>query len=509
MRDQKDRTVAPYDLWQTSMMANSARDPFWLAVLSAEIEQTPAKKAELEEKCTRCHAPMAAPAPPSPDGQVLTYLRENDERSQQGLDGVSCTVCHQITEEGLGTAESFTGHFQIGSERLIFGPHRDPVTMPMQRHVNYTPTHAPHILRSALCATCHSVVTSSVDPDGQPTSHIEFHEQSPYLEWRNSDFNDEVDSPGASARSCQACHMPIVDIDGDPIATRLAHNPGGRDFPFLNPRQPFGRHVFLGGNTLLRRIFRDHSKALGVQASASAFDQSIELTQEFLATQTAKLELHLREKRDKTNIIRVSVENLAGHKLPSGYPSRRVWIMFTVADSNGAVVFASGGFNPQGQIVDRLQRVYDSEQAGGPIEPHHMLIASEDDFQAYESIMGQADGAATFSLLRGATFLKDNRLLPAGWRTSHEDAAATRPQGIDGDSDFVGGHDHVDYQFDLPAAGSYTVTARLWYQVISPRHAAELFAVQTPEVQRFQAMYQDADRSPDLLGSATLVIDQH
>ena len=66
MRDRKNRPIAPYDLWQASMMANSSRDPYWRAVLSAEVVATPSKKALIEEKCTRCHAPMAAPAPESP-----------------------------------------------------------------------------------------------------------------------------------------------------------------------------------------------------------------------------------------------------------------------------------------------------------------------------------------------------------------------------------------------------------------------------------------------------------
>lgn len=110
MRDAKRRPVAPYDLWQASMMANSARDPYWRAVLSAEVVATPSKKALIEEKCTRCHAPMAAPAPESPPGEVLAYLKRSDQRSFLGLDGVSCTVCHQITDKGLGSDETFTGN---------------------------------------------------------------------------------------------------------------------------------------------------------------------------------------------------------------------------------------------------------------------------------------------------------------------------------------------------------------------------------------------------------------
>ncbi|TWU36486.1 hypothetical protein Q31b_47670 [Novipirellula aureliae] len=140
MRDAKRRPVAPYDLWQPSMMANSSRDPFWRAVLSAEVAATASMKGAIEEKCTRCHTPTVAPTPKSPDGEVLAYLTNQDQRSQLGVDGVSCTVCHQIADQNLGTDASFTGRFEINQERKIFGPHADPFTMPMQHFVGYTPT---------------------------------------------------------------------------------------------------------------------------------------------------------------------------------------------------------------------------------------------------------------------------------------------------------------------------------------------------------------------------------
>ena len=44
MKDAKGRSVAPYDLWQSTMMANSSRDPLWRAVVSAEVAATPNAK---------------------------------------------------------------------------------------------------------------------------------------------------------------------------------------------------------------------------------------------------------------------------------------------------------------------------------------------------------------------------------------------------------------------------------------------------------------------------------
>ena len=60
MRDETGESVAPFDLWRASMMANSARDPIWRAMVSTEVAATPSRKAEIGAKCTRCHAPMAS-----------------------------------------------------------------------------------------------------------------------------------------------------------------------------------------------------------------------------------------------------------------------------------------------------------------------------------------------------------------------------------------------------------------------------------------------------------------
>ena len=503
MRDAKNRPIAPYDLWQASMMANSSRDPFWRAVLSAEVVATPSKKAVIEEKCSRCHTPMAGPAPESPQGEVLAFLKNDDERSHLGMDGVSCTVCHQITEKGLGTDASFTGHFEISKDRKIFGPHADPFAMPMRRHVGYTPTHGNHILKSGLCATCHTVNTNSVDAAGHSTSDQEFHEQSPYLEWRNSVFNDELTKPAKEAKSCQTCHMPQTDVDGKPISTRLAHNPGGGDFPFLRPRKPFGRHAFLGANTLMKRILRDNAKELGVIASEDALNQSIEQTVTFLGTETAKIEIGKISFRDEKMKIPVTVRNLAGHKLPTAYPSRRVWILLIVLGEDGKTFFATGQCNSNGELIDSSGVVLPSELAGGPINEHQSIVSDPDQVQVYETIMGDAHGKPTFTLLRGATYVKDNRLLPMGWKPDHTDGPATRPYGIGNDADFVGGSDKIIYEVSVPSKGKFTVTATLLFQVIAPRHANELFQFETPEVKTFKTMFDKVRRMPETLAVET------
>jgi len=56
--DHNGNSVNLFDHWQSTMMANSARDPLWRAKVSHEILIDPGHAAELQDKCTDCHAPM-------------------------------------------------------------------------------------------------------------------------------------------------------------------------------------------------------------------------------------------------------------------------------------------------------------------------------------------------------------------------------------------------------------------------------------------------------------------
>ncbi len=501
MRDAKQREIAPFDLWRSSAMANSARNPYWRAVVSVEVAATPARKAEIEETCTRCHAPMAAPAPESPQGEILHYLKQRDPRSLRGLDGVSCTVCHQITDEGFGTEASYDGHFKIGSQRIAFGPHANPHSMSTRQHAGYKATEGKHILKSAMCATCHTLATDTLNPDGTATGH-KLHEQSPYLEWRNSIFNDEGDNPEEQAKSCHACHVPITDVDGQPLRTAIARDPGGRDFPAARPRSPFGRHTFVGGNTLLAQLLRDNPDERGVFATEAAFNATIAATRSLLQNETATITIGKVEWHEGKLRIPVRINNLTGHKLPTAFPSRRAWLRLEIRDTSGHVLFASGQFDQAGRITDADGHVLDSELAGGPIQPHFSRITKPAEVQIYESVMADKNGKVTFTLLHGARYFKDNRLLPRGWNSEHPDAAATAPVGVADDGDFRDGEDVVLYEVPVDDSGPMTIHLSLHYQSIGIRHVGEVFTFDTPEVKSFKRMYDAADRAPETLGQA-------
>ena len=120
------------------------------------------------------------------------------------LDGVSCTACHQIQPDNLGEESSFDGNFVIRSnidtDPQIFGPFEvvTGLSRIMQSATGFTPETGAHLQQSELCATCHTLFTTSLDAEGREVSR--FPEQTPYLEWKHSAFSE--------SESCQSCHMP-------------------------------------------------------------------------------------------------------------------------------------------------------------------------------------------------------------------------------------------------------------------------------------------------------------
>ena len=498
MRDAQGREISPHGLWESSMMANSTRDPLWRAVVSAEVAATPSRQADIEATCLRCHAPMAAEVgfTDHATGSLMHLLDCDSSLGRLARDGVSCTICHGMSPANLGSQASYSGGFELDGARRLFGPHQRPFTRPMQMHVAFTPTFGAHVTESSLCGTCHTLETEALDAEGNDLG-VQLVEQAPYLEWLNSAFPDE--------RSCQDCHMPTLDADGETIEARIARNPGGRDFPPVRARAPFGRHTLVGGNTLVLGILRDHAEALGVLASEAALDATLEATRLQLRRDTAKLSLVEFRREGRELGFDVEVENLTGHKFPTAHPTRRAWLRVLVRGADGRILFASGRADAAGRIVDGAGQPLPSERVGGPLEPHRDRITKASEVASFESKMGDFEGRPTHLLLRGASYLKDNRLLPRGWRADHPEAQRTRPVGVEGDTDFRAGSDRVHYRIQLPEAladGDLQVEVALLYQPLGARWAAELFIYETPEVARFRGYYEAADRTPEIIASA-------
>jgi hypothetical protein len=194
----------------------------------------------------------------------------------------------------------------------------------------------------------------------------------------------------------------------------------------------------------------------------------------------------------------ISVRNLTGHKLPTAYPSRRVWLHFVVRDRNQRVVFESGALKPDGHIEGN-----DNDADPARFEPHYTEITSSDQVEIYESILADPAGKVTTGLLTAVRYIKDNRLLPKGFDKATATEQIAVQGGASGDSDFTGGGDHIRYAVPLRnAEGPFQITAELWYQPIGYRWASNLRPYNTEEPRRFVRYY-------DSMASASAVMLAH
>lgn len=465
--------VAPYSLWRGTMMANSFRDPYWRAQVAKETAQSPENAAAIERFCVTCHAPMAHHS--AKLAETTTAPIAELASDPLAVDGVSCTVCHQTKPDGLGTEASFGGRIQIGLERTIFGPYPEPSGTPMKMHSSFTPTYGEHVKESALCGACHTLITAH---GGKA-----FPEQTPYLEWRNSSFSTEGEA-SADAKNCQDCHMPKSG------SMRIARNPAGREFN-IPVRPDFAAHAFLGGNAFMLDLFRANREELGIEAPDEVLTRAARATRKQLADDTARLTISEPKRESGTLAFEVSIENLTGHKFPTGYPARRAWLEVEVRSGRN-VVFHSGAFDGEGRLVG----IADERAI-----PHVDTIERADQVAVYESIPLGPDGKPTTYLTRMVGVAKDNRLLPKGYRTDGPHVDQTRSVGVEGDADFAAGGDVVHFKVPVPAdAPKVQVVAWLRYQPIPPSWVDPLRTVEAAEAKRFVAMYDAAKERVETAG---------
>jgi len=461
--------------WRASMMANSARDPYWQAAVRREVMDHPTAAAQIEDECAACHMPMARFEAKAAGrlGKVFDHLPvgQGDSRAAQlAADGVSCTMCHQISADRFGEESSFTAGFSIASdadwgERPVYGPYDVDKGLRTLMHSasGFRQEESLHIQKSELCATCHTLITESLGSEGEVVGHLP--EQVPYLEWRHSDYQ--------ATHSCQSCHMPVVSG-----ATKISSVLG-------KERTKVSRHVFQGGNFFMLRMLNRYRHELGVTALPKELEASAVRTEQHLQSSTAQLSVVRAENDSSQLTVVLKIANLAGHKLPTGYPSRRSWIQFAIKDHSGTIVFESGHLTEEGRIVGN-----DNDDDPTQYESHYDQIVAPHQVQIYESVMVDTVDQVTTGLLSGVRFIKDNRLLPTGFDPQTADDAIAVHGMASTDANFSGGSDLVTYTVNVEGhAGPFEVHATLWYQPISYRWAQNLRTYDAPETNRFVGYY--------------------
>ena len=458
-------------------------------------------------------------------------------------DGVSCTTCHHVEiddKEPIGN--TFTGDFRVGAPDALHGPFEGPQQVPMDHSLGAKPIEYPLVRSSKVCGSCHSVVLPVFDGDkpfvrrGARKPEIII-EQATYPEWVFSDFRDG----GATPRSCQSCHM-TTSYPGVPgtLTTKIASIQEASNMPQtenrapqseidLEPRSPFARHTLVGLNVFFNQFAQQFPDVLGIRIQdpmlggrgiaplVTTFDSMIQQAD----AATATVSVTRVQVAGGRLVADVRVENLAGHKLPSGVGFRRAFLTFEVLDENGEDLWVSGRATPTGVLVDDQGKpvagefMWKSEcrpmtaaEQKNQFQPHYDTVTRQDQVQIYQELARDPRGKFTTSFLSLASEAKDNRLLPRGWDPSIERAreeglgsAKLRAEDLvhrilpdlpDGKGGEVadpwykpksqgglgGGGDELTYAVplaDLGGAQPASVRVTLYYQAIPPFYLQDRF----------------------------------
>ena len=374
------------------------------------------------------------------------------------------------------------------------------------------------------------------------------YEQATYLEWLNSDFATEM----AGGNTCQGCHMPLVTNpeDGSDHTAIMAQSTQGLT------GKTYRRHRLMGINLPVSEMFMQFPEVLGVYpysdnvpdfASVPGAQQMAAIQNYLLNGQQAIIDQATSQANgnglkpgsveadnmaaaeiadivswkdeDKSELLAiVSIKNNSGHKFPSGAGFRRAFVKFEVLDKSGATIWVSGDTNKFGAICAGAALPDGSCKtlASGEVipdadpmklQPHFEEITKQSDVQIYEVRTVDDTGKLTSSTLALFEDVKDNRLLPRGFKTVKElgcsaenagpvtfgipqcsSAQAThfvlssdaRPSDAGDDKYYydskLAGEDILTYRIDLSSVqGAEKVRATLQYQTIPPGFLAQRF----------------------------------
>lgn len=401
---------AAYDTWSGTMMANAARDPLYLAALTIANQDIP----QSGELCIKCHTPR---------GWLMgrAYPETNQEMLEQHDDeGVQCDFCHRVVPSPQGELGIGNGDFFVADDYIYRGTLSDARAPHMWAYSDY-------FTKSEFCGLCHDV--------SNPLQN-DFATERTYSEWKQSAFAEEN-------KTCQSCHMPKVEG---------AYNSNNNN----QPMRSVGRHDLVGGNVWMPLVLAGEFPELGRQ---EAFQYTSDRAREMLQ-QAADVTITVDSEREnglglaqlsvgRAESITVRVENLTGHKLPTGYPEgRRCWLEVKLVDASGRVLYHTGA--------------YDHEE-GDRIK--------DDDLHTYEVLLA-ADGEEGFHFVLTDEVLQDNRIPPRGFQPSPETEPIGREYELQPDGSLA--HwDNASFRIDIPEdalLGAATVTATLWYQTTSKEY---------------------------------------
>ncbi len=359
--------------WSESLHRNAGREPFYKESVDI-LERT--RGTEVTQHCESCHAPVAVFS-----GALLKGIKESRAMDDEG---VTCSVCHSITEVRLDG----TGSYTIRRPALLAREDGTPVYDNVSDNAIMAdiPGHRRAVMRPILkspefCGTCHK---SAVTP---PLNNYKFLRGfSAYDEWQQSAASRETVAPfykRETRADCRTCHMPRTQALNDVAAKNGT----------------IASHRWLGANTTTP-LFYGQTK-------------QVELTEKFLRDRVLTVDIFsLRREATGSNLAPLSAENAiplnpgemvtaevvvfnrkAAHTFP---PELRdmyePWVEFEVIDRFGKTIFHSGFIKPD-HTLDESAHVYKTillDDAGRPITRHQVWLAR---VKAYDNFIppGRSD----------------------------------------------------------------------------------------------------------------------
>ena len=366
-----------HEAWSESLHRNSGREPFYkdsVEILERTLGTEPA------QHCESCHAPVS----------VFSGALKKGSKESRAMDdeGVTCSVCHSITEARLDG----TGSYTIRRPALLAREDGTPIygDVPDAAIMADIPGHrravmSPLLKTPEFCGTCHkSAVTTALN------NYKFLRGFSAYDEWQQSAASRETVFPfykRESRADCRTCHMPRTEAAND-----LAARQG-----------TIASHRWIGANTatplfykqtrqveLTEKFLREHVLSVDI------FALRRETTGALIAplSQSSKNRVDLPAGEEVTAEV-VIFNRKAAHSFP---PELRdmyePWVEFEVLDSAGKSIFHSGFIKPDGTL-DESAHIYKSillDQTGRSITRHQVWVAR---VKAYDNAIppGRSDVA--------------------------------------------------------------------------------------------------------------------
>jgi hypothetical protein len=326
--------------------------------------------------CTRCHTPIGVSL-----GE--TASTRNIHRSRLSMEGVTCVVCHRLQRPYYKASSRLPVASGQVIDVCVFGPFADPVSLPTATH---PATSSSYLMSAEFCGACHDVT----GPSGMRLEEA-------FSEWQNSPAARE-------GIACQHCHMG--PIQGVPIARedrpygKAAVVPGVD--PALLPDRPLSDHTFAGPDySLLPDAEFPHKLDWMYETDYRNFESLTPYQQQTLTELRIKNRRQLRIAdakryellRNAAEIdvahpatatsgrplrVRVDVTSkFSGHNFPTGFTAERQgWVSITLTDPHGAVVYASGDLDSNGDLRDGHSHAVET----GEIPFDHKLLNFQSKF---------------------------------------------------------------------------------------------------------------------------------